>query len=495
MLAIGFTIVLAVDDEQRIDEVAGGERGLGDHAAPGGVRRAGGAGVGQERHGRLPFAEAAHERERRRRRGRRALPGAATASGSAAPRARAPRRWSDRSPRRRQRARSSARARLAERVGETLDRRRRGEGDDVDLAARRRRAGSSRRRGLRSGCDRPRRARPRRRVRRDRRGSVSAARSLAGKRIRLPARVAGGGEAGDQRGGMEFRRHAVNPPAALAGRGGGGGADRGDAQVRRQRGAALGHRLDRVRAGEHQPVEVRELGELASERLRDPTGGAIVIAVQWRTRAPAARQPRGERAARRLVAGHDDAESGRTARRVHGWASPARRMPARIAAAPPARSSSARARPSSSGRLTGCRSAWRREACCRRAKPPRQRERQAARPASVARAPTGTWQPPSSVGEQGALGGGREVRRRMVESAHPVAGGVVVGADLDRDRPLGDRRQESGRARRYSVMWRSRPSRLTPAAARTIASYLPSSTRRTRVGTLPRRSTSSRSGR
>ncbi len=45
--------------------------------------------------------------------------------------------------------------------------------------------------------------------------------------------------------------------------------------------------------------------------------------------------------------------------------------------------------------------------------------------------------------EEGTLGGGRALGRRMVELTHPGAGGVVGAADLDRDRPLRHRRQEA----------------------------------------------------
>ena len=116
---------------------------------------------------------------------------------------------------------------------------------------------------------------------------------------------------------------------------------------------------------------------------------------------------------------------------------------------------------------------------------------------SVARQPSGRWQPPPSSCEQPPLGvdaagdagvvqlaraarpAGRPARVSMASAPWPGAGSMTSG----------------GRARARSRPSRSSSSRSTPAAASRIASYWPSRSLRTRVGTLPRRAVSRTSGR
>ena len=154
--------------------------------------------------------------------------------------------------------------------------------------------------------------------------------------MRLPASVAGLGEALYQGGGVEVARQAVDPPAAFLGGGGGRGADRGEAQRRRQSGAALGDHLDGVRAGEHQPVEARQLGERLFERPR--VGGRPDRHRRPVENARAGRpEELGERTAWRLVAGHHDGETakrtGEAVGGLHGRPAPrVDRAPARFMA-------------------------------------------------------------------------------------------------------------------------------------------------------------------
>jgi hypothetical protein len=115
-------------------------------------------------------------------------------------------------------------------------------------------------------------------------------------------------------------------------------------------------------------------------------------------------------------------------------------------------------------------------------------------PAATASAPIGTWQPPSSAARKA-----RSARVAAVvgawssdaSSARIVAFALRTCTAIA---PCPAAGSHSG-AFRYAPTRSARSRRCSPAAARIAASTSPSSTLRSRVGTLPRSSRTSRSGR